>query len=98
VHTKSKKIDEGRAAITKNEEDRYVFRVASLRNVAETAPYFHDGSVPELERALAIMVELQVGLELDAAQVGRLAAFMKSLTGKLDPEVQRGIEAVGATR
>ena len=43
--TKSDPIDEGRYAVTKNEADKYVFKVPILRNVAKTAPYFHDGSV-----------------------------------------------------
>lgn len=44
-YTKSKKIDEGRYNVTKNPADKYVFKVPPLRNVAMTAPYFHDGSV-----------------------------------------------------
>lgn len=96
VHTRSKKIDEGRVKVTKDEEDLYVFRVASLRNVAETPPYFHDGSVQELDEALRIMVLLQVGLELDDEEVADLAAFLESLTGTLDPGVQRSVEAMGA--
>jgi cytochrome c peroxidase len=84
VHTRSKKIDEGRAKLTGDEEDRYVFRVASLRNVAVTGPYFHDGSVAELDEALKIMVRLQIGVDLEPAQLGQLRAFMESLTGRLD--------------
>ena len=49
LETGSPKPDAGRYAITKKEEDSYVFRVPMLRNVAKTAPYFHDGSVSELE-------------------------------------------------
>ena len=45
LETGSQKLDAGRFAVTKKEEDRYVFRVPMLRNVAKTAPYFHDGSV-----------------------------------------------------
>jgi cytochrome c peroxidase len=55
----------GRFAITKNEKDMYVFRVPSLRNVARTAPYFHDGSVDSLDRAVKIMGRVQLGKELD---------------------------------
>ena len=61
VHTGSKRRDEGRYEVTKDEEDRYVFRVASLRNIAETGPYFHDGSVEKLPDAVRIMVKLQLG-------------------------------------
>jgi cytochrome c peroxidase len=93
VHTKSEKIDEGRLKVTGDEEDRYVFRVASLRNVAETGPFFHDGSVDRLDEAVKVMVRLQVGMELEPKQVGDLTAFLQSLTGALDPKVQQGVEA-----
>jgi len=81
VHTKSEKVDEGRIQLTGDEEDRYVFRVASLRNVAETGPYFHDGSVEKLDDALGVMLKLQVGMTPDREQTRALAAFLDSLTG-----------------
>jgi len=90
VHTRSAKIDEGRVKVTGDEEDRYVFRVASLRNVAETAPYFHDGSVAKLDDTVKIMVRLQVGLDLEPLQVRQLTAFLGSLTGRVDPDAARG--------
>ena len=52
LETKSARPDARRFAATRKEEDRYVFRVPPLRNVAKTAPYFHDGSVAELDRAV----------------------------------------------
>src|SRR5688572_28575938 len=58
AETGSAKTDVGRFAATKKEEDRYVFRVPMLRNVAKTAPYFHDGSVDTLERAVRIMASV----------------------------------------
>ncbi|QJR15050.1 cytochrome-c peroxidase [Usitatibacter palustris] len=79
--TKSKKVDDGRFAVTKKEEDRYVFRVPTLRNVAKTAPYFHDGSVESLDGAVRIMGGLQLGRELDDATVASIIAFLESLTG-----------------
>jgi cytochrome c peroxidase len=82
-HTGSQKIDEGRAAVTGDEGDLYYFRVASLRNVAETAPYFHDGSVATLEEAIAIMANLQLGLDLSGEEIDHLAAFLRSLTGEV---------------
>ncbi|MBD0271163.1 MAG: hypothetical protein ICV73_04460, partial [Acetobacteraceae bacterium] len=63
-HTGSLNIDSGRLALTRREEDRFVFRVPSLRNVAKTQPYFHDGSVPELRRATWIMARVQLGRNL----------------------------------
>ncbi len=73
----------GRFSITKKEEDKYVFRVASLRNVARTAPYFHDGSVDTLDRAVKIMGRVQLGKELDDATISLIMAFLESLTGEV---------------
>lgn len=87
VHTRSDKIDDGRYALTEDDEDRYVFRVASLRNVAQTGPYFHDGSVKTLEEAVRIMAKLQVGVDLEPEAAQDVAAFFGSLTGKLPPDV-----------
>jgi cytochrome c peroxidase len=96
VHTRSLKVDEGRVGVTGDEEDRYVFRVSSLRNVAETGPYFHDGSIDTLEDAVRIMVQLQVGAEPDPDDTDCLASFLSSLTGTLDPKVVRGIEEIAS--
>ncbi|MGE5641188.1 MAG: cytochrome-c peroxidase [Clostridia bacterium] len=81
--TGSDKPDAGRFAVTKKEEDRYVFRVPMLRNVAKTAPYFHDGSVESLPRAVAIMASVQLGRTLDKADTAAIVAFLGSLTGEL---------------
>jgi cytochrome c peroxidase len=87
-YTKSESIDEGRYAVTKKEEDKYVFKVPPLRNVAMTAPYFHDGSVASLEEAVWIMGKVQLGKDLTKEQVRDIVAFLKSLTGKI-PEDAR---------
>ena len=79
--TGSKKPDLGRVALTKNEADKYVFRVPMLRNVAKTAPYFHDGSVETLEGAIGVMASVQLGRTLDAKSTAEIAAFLESLTG-----------------
>jgi cytochrome c peroxidase len=76
------KADYGRYNITKNEVDRYVFRVPSLRNVALTAPYFHDGSAKTLERAIAIMTKYQLGRPLSKKQIALIAQFLRTLTGE----------------
>ena len=78
--------DLGRFNITHQEEDRYRFRVASLRNVALTGPYFHDGSVAELGDAVRIMGRLQLGRELSDTDVTDLLAFLRSLTGEVPPQ------------
>jgi cytochrome c peroxidase len=83
TETGSKKVDLGRFASTKKEEDRYVFRVPMLRNVAKTAPYFHDGSVDRLDRTVRIMGAVQLGRTLDDATVKSIVAFLESLTGKV---------------
>jgi cytochrome c peroxidase len=83
LETGSEKIDEGRFATTKKEEDRYVFRVPMLRNIAKTSPYFHDGSVERLDRAVRIMAAVQLGRTLDDATVASIVAFLESLTGEV---------------
>ncbi|MCP3956340.1 MAG: cytochrome-c peroxidase [bacterium] len=92
-HTNSRKIDPGRFAVTGEEEDRYVFRVASLRNVAKTYPYFHDGSVQELDDAIRVMLQLQVGSELSEPEVAGVTAFLESLTGELPESVRQTMPA-----
>jgi cytochrome c peroxidase len=79
--TRSAKIDAGRFDVTHDEKDRYVFKVPSLRNVARTAPYFHDGSVASLPEAVASMAELELGRALGAEDVGKIVAFLETLTG-----------------
>ena len=82
-YTKSEKIDEGRYAVTKNEVDKYVFKVPILRNVEKTAPYFHDGSVDRLEDAVWIMGKVQLGKDLTKQHSENISAFFKSLTGEI---------------
>ena len=74
--------DWGRFNVTAREEDRFVFRVPSLRNVALTAPYFHDGSAATLEDAVRVMGQYQLGRELDATDRDHLVAFLRALTGE----------------
>jgi len=74
--------DFGRYNVTKNEEDKHVFRVPGLRNVELTAPYFHDGAVKTLHEAVKKMAHYQLGRPIVDADVEAIVAFMKSLTGK----------------
>ena len=76
----------GREAITGNPADRHVFKVPSLRNVARTGPWFHDGSIGALDEAVRLMGYHQLGLTLDDAQVADLVAFLEALTGRVDAE------------
>lgn len=74
--------DLGRFNVTGNQADRYVFRVPSLRNVALTPPYFHDGSAQTLEQAIAIMAKYQLGRPLAPEQIHSIAQFLRTLTGE----------------
>jgi cytochrome c peroxidase len=75
--------DYGRYNVTKNEADRFVFRVPSLRNVEHTAPYFHDGSAETLEQAVQVMAKYQLGRKLGTEQVAEILAFLKALSGPM---------------
>lgn len=81
--TASQPIDEGRGADTKKPEDKFIFKVPSLRNVAMTGPYFHDGSVASLEAAVRIMARVQLGATPSDKEVQDIVAFLGSLTGPL---------------
>jgi cytochrome c peroxidase len=73
---------EGRIAVTKAETDRNVFKVPTLRNVALTYPYFHDGAVRTLDEAVDVMAKVQLGRTLDTKERGQIVAFLESLTGE----------------
>ncbi len=75
--------DLGRFEVTKNEADKMMFKVPSLRNVAKTAPYFHDGSVATLEEAVAKMAEYETGEELTPEQIASIVTFLNALTGQV---------------
>jgi cytochrome c peroxidase len=77
--------DPGRFAVTQNETDRGVFKVPSLRNIKQTGPYLHDGSIGDLGEMIRIMAEHQLGRELTESQVASIRAFLATLTGKVDP-------------
>lgn len=81
--------DRGHGNFTGQREDDFFFRVPSLRNVAETAPYFHDGGAATLEDAIRVMGRVQLGREFEAWELGLLAAFLKTLTGDLQDEALR---------
>jgi len=82
-YTKSESIDEGTYIVTKNEADKYVFKVPISRNVEKTTPYFHDGAVDKLEDAVWIMGKIQLGKDLNKPQVEEVVTFLKSLTGEI---------------
>jgi cytochrome c peroxidase len=75
--------DRGRRQVTGDKADDMMFKVPSLRNVAETGPYFHDGSAATLEQAIRMMAVHQLEVELEDEEVRDMAAWMRSLTGAL---------------
>ncbi|GIW44383.1 MAG: cytochrome-c peroxidase [Candidatus Binatia bacterium] len=78
--------DPGRAKVTGNELERGFFKVPSLRNVAKTAPYLHDGSVASLPEMVKIMAEYQLGRTLADGDVQDIVAFLDALTGRIDQQ------------
>ena len=76
------KSDWGRFNVTGDEADRYVFKVPSLRNVALTPPYFHDGSAKQLEDAVTTMSRYQLGHPLTLPERDAIVKFLKTLSGE----------------
>jgi len=81
-HPYENQADQGMYALTKDEDDRMFFKVAPLRNVALTAPYFHDGKITTLDEAVRKMGKLQLDEELTDKQVTDITGFLKALTDK----------------
>lgn len=75
--------DLGRFELTFDEGDRLVFRIPGLRDVARTAPYFHDGSVETLPKAVELMAWHQLNVKLDPQAIDDIVAFLKTLDGEL---------------
>ncbi|MDX2149574.1 MAG: cytochrome c peroxidase [Bryobacteraceae bacterium] len=75
--------DPGRFKVTKKENDKMSFKVPSLRNIAKTAPYFHDGSVNALDEAVRRMASHQTGKKLSEAEIRSILTWFDSLTGEL---------------
>lgn len=92
IYQDSKSKELGRYMHTKREEDKYVFKVPSLRNVAITAPYMHDGRAQTLKDAVNIMSKYQLGRPMNDDDLKSLVSFLKTLTGEL-PGIVRDINA-----
>lgn len=78
--------DPGRFAVTKQDADMLVFKVPSLRNIERTGPFFHDGSITRLDRAVRIMAEYQLGKSVTDAEVRSITAWLRALTGTIPAE------------
>lgn len=78
--------DQGRFEVTKQEPDKMMFKVPSLRNVDKTGPYFHDASAKTLREAIAAMARHQLGKTLPEGDVAAIESFLKALTGDIPTE------------
>ena len=87
--TGSDPVDEGRFKETGNEADKYMFKVPTLRNVAMTYPYFHDGSVEKLEDAVKIIAKVNLNKDLTEEETRSIVIFLNTLTGDLPEEVKK---------
>ncbi len=76
------KQDYGKFNTTNRQIDKFVFKVPSLRNIAVTAPYLHDGSASTIEDAIAIMGKTQLGRTLTESEVHSIKLFLNTLTGE----------------
>ncbi len=97
VKTYPEMADPGRFKVTKSESDKGVFKVPSLRNIEKTGPYYHDGKVASLDKAVRDMAEYQLGKKLTDAETQQIITFLKVLTGKIDPEYTKKPELPKST-
>ena len=86
--TEITEADLGRFNVTGDEDHRHQFKVATLRNVTLTPPYFHDGSQTDLREAVRIMAQVQLGKELTDEQIDDIVAFLGALEGELPDEAR----------
>lgn len=86
IFADAKNKDLGRYDITHNEADKYSFKVPSLRNIAKTAPYFHDGRTYSLKAAVVAMAYYQLGRKVSNKEIDAIVAFLNSLTGEVPKE------------
>ncbi len=73
----------GRYNVTKREEDKYLFKVPSLRNIAKTAPYMHDGRTKTLKKAVSLMSQYQLGREIKPEEIDMIVIFLESLSAPI---------------
>lgn len=90
--------DIGRKNVTGQDSDLHMFRVPTLRNIAQTAPYFHNGKVATLEEAIRVMGKVQLNKDLSDAQVKDIFTFLTQLTGSIpEQKLPRLAETLGTT-
>ena len=78
--------DPGRYTVTQKDEDKYLWRVQTLRNLTYTAPYFHNGSVKSLDEAVRVMGKTQLNKDLSEGEVKDIVAFLGALDGEFPPQ------------
>lgn len=86
--------DPGRYSVTKDEGDKNMWRVAMWRNVGLTAPYFHNGSVANLQEAVKVMAKTQLGKDVNDQDAADIAAFLESLTGTFPEQTMPRLPAI----
>lgn len=74
--------DKGRETLTHRKSDAHMFRIPTLRNIALTAPYFHNGRVKDLNTAVKIMAKTQLDQTLNDQDVQLIVAFLNALSGE----------------
>lgn len=74
--------DKGLADVSKKAEDEHLWKVPTLRNIALTAPYFHNGAVKELDTAVMVMAKTQLNKDLSKEEIADIVAFLNALTGE----------------
>lgn len=89
--------DKGKFEVTKDEKDKMFFKVPTLRNVAKTGPYFHDGAVTDLSEAVKKMAFHQNGLELSPEDTKAIVAFLGALTVEIPAELTKAPELPKST-
>ncbi len=89
--------DNGRADVTKNDGEKFFFKVPSLRNITETAPYLHDGSVKTLEEMVKMMAEYQLGKQLTEEETASIVTFLKALKGEIPADYVKAPKLPEAT-
>ncbi|NOS88634.1 MAG: cytochrome-c peroxidase [Methylococcaceae bacterium] len=87
------KDDKGLAEVSKNPADEHLWKVPTLRNIALTAPYFHNGAAKTLEEAVTVMAKMQLDKDLSKEQVADIVAFLNSLTGEFPKQAMPTLPA-----
>lgn len=91
------KDDNGRFDVTKKESDKHFYRVPTLRNIADTAPYFHNGSVMTLKEAVKVMAKTQLNQDLTDDETNKIEAFLISLSGQIKPQKMPSLPSTPST-